>query len=137
MVTVAASTAVPSGRLAKPMRCPRVGAAFQERTGTGAGSLKSGIEPAGSYSVTPFTDLLVVSPDANSANGRSGVFCPAGIEKGFAVTATFDVAIEKKITPAAVFPLDDGSSKTRRVWRSDPSTAFRNTPTPITPARLY
>ena len=39
-----------------------------------AESAKIGTEPAGSYSVAPLTDLPVVSPEANSANERTGVF---------------------------------------------------------------
>src|SRR5262245_28808402 len=95
-----------------------------------------GLVSGSSSSVAPSTDLPVVNPDENSAKGRAGVFCPAGIENGLAGTSMLEVAIEKKITPSALFPALDGAIA-RRVWRSDPSMALRNTPFPITTARLY
>jgi hypothetical protein len=41
------------------------------------------------------TDLPVVKPEANSANGRAGVVTGDGSANGLFVTATLLVAIEK------------------------------------------
>src|SRR5688572_1444115 len=135
MVTGAVSKAVPSARSASPFTCPNVGAIFHEKVGMGAGSLKIGVIPSGSYRTEPFTDLPVVRPDANSANGRAGV-APGGIAKGLLATAMLLVAMEKKMMPLKLVGPEAGVS-VRRVCRSDPSIALTNAPWPSTPARLY
>ena len=51
-------------------------------------------------------------------------------DQGFAVMATFDVAIEKNVTPRRGPP--DAGNKARRVCRSVPSIALTDPPIPIT-----
>src|SRR5215207_11701545 len=126
MVTAAVSKAVPSARRASPLTCPNVGVIFHEKVGIGAGSLKIGVIPSGSYKTRPFCDLPVVKPDANSENGRAGV-APGGIAKGLVATAMLLVAIEKKMMPLKLLEPEAGVS-VRRVCRSEPSMALTKAP---------
>src|SRR6266545_1957974 len=134
MVTEAVSSAVLSALRASPFTCPNVGATFHEKTGISAGSLKTGVIPAGSYSVKPFTDFPVVSPAANSAKERAGVL-PGGIANGLLGTAMLLVAIEKKMIPLKLVGPLAGVS-VRRVCRNVPSMALLDPPCPVIPARL-
>src|SRR4029453_532043 len=132
------ATGWPASSPTMPSRWPTWGLVFQASSGAAAGSAKIaiGVDIWSSYSTVPSTDLPVVRPAANSANGRLGVGWPAGMEWGLLVTAVLLLAMLKNTSPMAGWPLGE-DARARRVWRSVPSIALRDAPWPMSAARPY